>query len=224
MNEFLFFIHIAAVLGFILFAYRMGSGALSCLVVLQGVLANIFVVKQMSLFGWTVTCSDVFAIGGILGLNLLQETWGKEVASKAINNSFLCLVFFAAMTQIHLFYEPSLFDGTQKSFELIFSSSLRIVVASITAYYIVQKLDVEIFAFLKKIFSGRLLSIRLLCSLLFSQLIDTVLFSFLGLYGLVESLLDIIVMSYLVKCVIIASSSTFVATTKRWIIPEKAQG
>ena len=119
MNESLFFIHFAAVLGFILIAYRMGSMALSCLIVLQGVLANVFVVKQMPLFGWTVTCSDVFAIGGILGLNLLQETWGREAASKAIKNSFLCLVFFAVMVQIHLLYVPSLLDGTQASFKTI---------------------------------------------------------------------------------------------------------
>ena len=125
------------------------------------------------------------------------------------------------MVQIHLLYVPSLLDGTQASFKTIFSSSLRIVISSIAVYYVVQKLDVEIFSFVKRVFGGKFLPARLLCSLLFSQLIDTVLFSFLGLYGLVESLLDIIVMSYLVKCVVIASSSTFVATAKRWIISEK---
>lgn len=219
MNEALFFAHVLLVLGFILIAYRMGSSALTSLVVLLGVLANVFVVKQMGLFCWTVTCSDVFAIGGILGLNLLQEGWGPERANKAIRVSLLCLVFFVAMAQIHLLYVPSVADKTQEAFSTILSSSPRIVFASIAVYYVVQKIDVRIFGFLKNFFSGKFLPVRLTLSLLLSQLLDTVLFSFLGLYGLVESIVDVIFMSYLVKCVIIASSSTFVAAAKRWVRP-----
>jgi uncharacterized integral membrane protein (TIGR00697 family) len=219
MNEALFFTHVLLVLGFILVAYRMGSSALIALVVLLGVLANVFVVKQMNLFYWTVTCSDVFAIGGILGLNLLQESWGPEKASKAIRVSLLCLIFFAAMAQVHLLYLPSVADKTQDAFLAIFSSSPRIVFSSIAVYYLVQKIDVRIFGFLKTLFAQKFLPFRLTLSLLFSQLLDTILFSFLGLYGLVESIFDVIVMSYLVKCIIIASSSTFVAAARRWVRP-----
>ncbi|MBS0625817.1 MAG: queuosine precursor transporter [Verrucomicrobia bacterium] len=217
MNELLFFGHIALVIGFILYAYRLGSVALSAMVALQAILANLFVVKQMSLFGWSVTCSDVFAIGGILGLNLLQETWGREMASKAIRASLLAMLFFAAMSQIHLLYAPNSADTTQSAFQAIFSSSPRIVISSIAVYYLVQKIDVSVFSFLKKLFHERVLAVRLVLSLLFSQLLDTVLFSFLGLYGLVESLFDIIVVSYLVKCLVIASSSAFVAGAKKWV-------
>lgn len=217
MNEALFFGHIVLVIGFVLYAYRLGSSALAAVVALQAILANLFVVKQTTLFGWSVTCSDVFAIGGILGLNLLQESWGKEAASKAIRISLVSMIFFAAMAQIHLLYLPSSFDETQGAFQIIFSSSTRIVISSIAVYYIVQKLDVQIFSFLKRIFKERSLGLRLAISLLLSQFLDTVLFSFLGLYGLVESLFDIIVVSYLVKCLIIASSSSFVAGVKRWV-------
>lgn len=219
MNEILFFAHVLVVLGFLLAAYRMGERALVALVVLLGVLANVFVVKQMGLFGWTVTCSDVFAVGGILGLNLLQESWGKESASRAIGISLLCQLFFVAMTQVHLLYVPSVSDGTQSAFVTILSSSPRIVLASISVYYVVQKLDVQIFGFLKRVFVEKFLPVRLILSLLLSQLIDTVLFSFLGLYGLVESIFDVIFMSYLVKCVIIASSGAFVGAARKWLRP-----
>ena len=197
----------------------MGSLALTALVSLLGVLSNVFVVKQMELFGWTVTCSDVFAIGGILGLNLLQESWGREAAQKAIKISLLCFLFFIAMTQIHLLYLPSLFDRTQGAFSQIFSSSPRIVLASISVYYAVQKLDVRLFGMLKTFFSDKFLPMRLTLSLLISQLFDTILFSFLGLYGLVESIFSVICLSYLVKCLIIASSSSFVGAVQKWIKP-----
>lgn len=219
MNEALFFAHVIFVLGFILIAYKMGSSTLTSLVVLLGILANVFVVKQMDLFYWTVTCSDVFAIGGILGLNLLQEGWGQEAASKAIRVSLLCQIFFVAMAQVHLLYVPSVADKTQEAFSMILSSSPRIVFASIAVYYAVQKIDVRIFGFLKNFFASKFLPFRLSLSLLLSQLLDTVLFSFLGLYGLVESIVDVIFMSYLIKCIIIASSSTFIAAAKRWVRP-----
>jgi uncharacterized integral membrane protein (TIGR00697 family) len=210
VNELLFFAHILLVIGFVFGATRMGKNALVALIALQGVLANLFVIKQMSLFGFSVTCSDVFSIGGILGLNLLQEYHGKDSAQSAVKVSLICLIFFACMSQFHLLYTPLGDDP----FISIFASTPRIVVASIGVFYLVQKIDVGLFGWMK----GNLV-VRLGLSLLITQLLDTVLFSFLGLYGLVESVFDIIVVSYLVKCLIIGTSSGLVGLFKRFHVP-----
>ncbi|MBX7067551.1 MAG: queuosine precursor transporter [Parachlamydiales bacterium] len=212
MNEFLFLAHIWIVIGFALGALRFGSGALTAFIALQGVLANLFVVKQIHLFGFSVTCSDVFAIGGILSLNLLQEYFGKDAAKRAVKISLGALLFFAAMSQIHLLYAPTALDTTHDSFLNIFSSSMRIVAASLATFFIVQQFDVRFFSFLK----GKL-PIRIAISLFTSQLLDTILFSVLGLYGLVESLFDIIFMSFMIKCLIILASSPFTAFSKRFV-------
>lgn len=210
MNELILIFHVAAVLVFALMALRLGKSSLIALIALQGVLANLFVVKQMALFGFSVTCSDVFAIGGILSLNLLQEYFGKEAAKEAVRISFLALLFFGAMSQIHLLYVPTAFDGTQGAFQTIFSSSLRIVAGSIATFYLVQKFDVHFFGLLK----GKL-PVRIAISLFCSQLLDTVLFSFLGLYGIVESIFDVVLVSFLIKCLIIGASSPFAAFSKK---------
>lgn len=196
------------VVAFVFWAARHGKSSLIALIALQGVLANLFVVKQMSLFGFSVTCSDVFSIGGILALNLLQEYYGRESAKLAVKISLVCLSFFAVMSQFHLLYLPIGSDP----FIPIFSSTPRIVIASIGVFYLVQQVDVRLFGLLK----GRL-ALRMAGSMLITQLLDTGLFSFFGLYGLVESLFDIIVVSYLVKCLIIAASSTLVAFSKKWV-------
>lgn len=166
----------------------------------------------MSLFGLTVTCSDVFSIGGILSLNLLQEYFGRDAAKHAVKISVGALLFFALMSQIHLLYQPSLFDAVHGAFQDIFSSSLRIVAASLATFYFVQQWDVRFFAYLK----GRL-PIRIGLSLFISQFLDTVLFSFLGLYGIVGSLFDIIFMSFLIKCLIILVSAPFTVFSKRFV-------
>lgn len=218
MNEILFITHAFVVIGFVMAALRYGNSySLISLVAVQAILANLFVVKQMPLFGMTVTCSDVYSIGCILSLNLLQEYYGKDLAKKAVQISFLGLIFFTLMSQIHLWYVPAASDLTQSSFETIFAATPRIILASIAVFYLVMKIDLIFFSWLKKRLSGNYFPQRIGLSLFVSQLIDTILFSFAGLYGIVESVFDIIVISYLVKCIMIVCSASFIAFSKRWV-------
>ena len=212
MNEILFFFHILVVISFVFLALRLGKGALIALIALQGVFANLFVIKQMTLFEFSVTCSDVFAIGAILSLNLLQEYFGKETAKQAVKISFLSLLFFVVLSQVHLLYTPNQSDTTQSAFETILSHSVRIVFASLATFFIVQQFDVRFFGW----FKGKLL-IRVATSLVCSQLLDTILFSLFGLYGIVESVIDIMIVSFFIKCMIIFTSSPFVAFSKRFV-------
>ena len=217
VNASLFFAHILIVLGFLFLALRNGKGAMQTFIALQAVFANLFVVKQMSLFGFSVTCSDVYAIGGILGMNVLQEYWGKEEARRSIWISFCSLVCFVVMTQVHLGYIPIAGEGTHQAFSVILSSMPRIATSSIVVYFLVQQFDVRFFGWLQRLWSGKVFSLRLAISLAITQLLDTVLFSFFGLYGLVDSIWDVIVLSWLVKCSIIAVSSPLAALSKRWL-------
>lgn len=217
MNEWLFALHIFVVLGFLFGAVRLGKEALTALIALEAVLANLFVIKQVELFGFAATCSDVFAVGAILGLNLLQEHWGREAAKRAAAISLLSLVFFLFMSQIHLFYQPLPTDATDASFQTILSYTPRIALASAAVYYIVQKLDIALFSWLKALWGDRHLSFRLACSLILSQALDTVLFTYLGLYGIASSLFDIIAVSFAIKCAVIALSSPIASFSKRWV-------
>lgn len=212
MNELIFFAHTLIVILFALFALRMGPSCLIAWIVLQGIFANLFVVKQIDLFGFAVTCSDVFAIGGILSLNLLQEYFGKDKAKSALKISLFSLLFFIAMAEIHLQYIPNASDVTHSAFFTIFSSSPRIVLASIATFFIVQQFDVRFFSFLKGALPSRI-AISLFCS----QLLDTILFSYLGLYQLVESVFDIIIVSFLIKCIVILISAPFTTFSKRFV-------
>lgn len=217
MNEGLFLGHIVLIISFLLIGVRLGVGALTGLVAIQAVLANLFVTKQISLFGLNVTCSDVFAIGGMLGLNLLQEYFGQSFARKAIHISFFTMLFFLCMAQIHLWYIPSILDLTQDAFQTILSATPRIILASLTTYFIVQRLDVWLFGFLKQKLQGRRLFLRMTLSLILTQWVDTVLFSFFGLYGIVGSILHVIGFSFLVKCSIIILGTPLAVLSKRWM-------
>lgn len=212
MNEILFFIQTFLIIAFGLATLRLGKGALITWVSIQALLANLFVLKQIDLFGFHVTASDAFVIGSLLGLNLLQEFFSRDEALKATYICFFFLLFFTVISQLHLLYTPSAHDFAQESFATLLTPSPRLFVASMGVFFLVQQLDVRIFSFLKG-FSGLSFPVRAGLSLVVSQFIDTVLFSFAGLYGIVGSITDIIVVSFLIKTLVILCFTS----SMRWV-------
>lgn len=210
-NELIFLLQTSLISLTALGALYLGKEALVSFICLVCVLANVFIIKQTTLFGFNATCADAFTIGATLGLNLLQEYYGRTIARKTIWINFFLLVFYAIMTQIHLVYIPSTADDAHGAFTAILSFMPRIVVASFTVYLIAQMVDYCVYGLLKRILVNRFLIARNYGSMLISQLVDTVLFSFLGLYGIVDNIGEIIIISYLVKVVAIAIASPFVA-------------
>jgi len=214
MNEILFFIQIILIITFAWGALKLGASALVSWVAIQALIANIFVLKQINLFGFDVTASDSFVIGSLLGLNFLQEFYGKEEAKKATWICFFFMFFFALISQLHLYYEPNLHDTSQEAFVKILSPSMRIVLASMSVFFVVQQFDVRFFAWLKNQLPNTSFSLRTAMALLVSQLLDTVLFSFAGLYGIVASVVNIIIVSYLIKIIVIFCFTSLIRIIK----------
>lgn len=203
MNEWIFFLQILILIFFILGSSRLGKGAMIAVSCLLSIMANLFVLKQANLFGLEVTCADAYAVGAIVSLNLFQDQYGKEQANKLIWTNFLCMILFALMSQLNLLFIPSTSDWSHGSFQALFLVSPRILLASLFSYFVTQKLDIEIFAKLRNFFNKKYFIYSLFISIFFSQLIDTCLFSFLGLYGIVSSLSEIIIFSMAIKLLVI---------------------
>ena len=215
MNELIFLFHILFVMGFGLAALRLGKEALIAWIAIQTILANLFVVKQIFFFGFEVTCSDVFAIGCLFGLNLLQEYFGRKSAQKATWVCFFAMVFFALMSQFHLLYTPSVHDTTQNAFFTVLSATPRLLLASLATFMLVQQIDLRIFRKLSAHIPS--FALRSGISLSLSQLLDTVLFSMLGLYGIVSSLFDVIFMSFILKMVIVLAMTPLTLFSRKFV-------
>ena len=230
-NELIFILHTLFIGLTALGALALGRSALVAFVSIQCILANLFVLKQTTLFGLNATCADAFTIGATIGLNLLQEYFGKSIARTTIAINFFFLVFYAVISQIHLWYTPSSFDTMQEHFSPLLGFMPRIVIASFTVYLIAQIVDYLLYGWLKKQSrlhlsrpsglasstgqgTSRFLVLRNYASISVSQLIDTVLFSFLGLYGIVDNIGEIILISYSIKLVAIALATPFVLCSK----------
>ncbi len=202
MNESIFLLHLALSVLFLLPIRSLKKEGLIAWVAALPILANLFVLKQITLLGFTVTASDVYAVSCALGLNLLQEYYGKDAAKQAIKISFTLLLFFVAMAYMHIFYVPASADFAHEAYKTILSTTPRLVLASITSFFCVQSFDLFFFGFLKEKATKLSLFTRNILSLSCSQFVDTLLFTILGLWGLVSELFDVFLVSFIVKLTI----------------------
>lgn len=215
MNETIFILHTLFISGIVLFAKRFGKEALIALGSTLWLLANLFVVKQIELFGLNVTSSDAFVIGSTLITALLTEYYGKEAAKKAIYISFGLQILFSLLSIIHLSYLPSTTDESQLHFSRLLTSVPRIVFASITAFVVAELTSVALAYKLKVKFNSQYFTLRTFAVLLITQALDTILFGFIGLFGIVSSLMSIMLVSFLLKVIAIIITTPILTVVKR---------
>lgn len=222
MNELIFFSQIFCIALGLLLALRWGKLALVTLSAFLAVISNVFVMKQITLFQLNVTTSDALAVGSVLSVGILQEYYGSQSAKKAVTISFGLLFFFGLISQIHLKYVPSSFDSTHQAFTSILGATPRIVFASFIAFYIMQKTNLGVLKILQDRFSSINASVRIGIATIAAQVVDTCIFGYLGLYGIVHSISHVILMSLLVKFISILISVPFTAFAQRFFKEEKA--
>lgn len=223
-NEIIFFLYIITVSTFGLIALKIGKDALISLICLQYILVNFFVTKEITLFGLSATASDALAVGSTLSLNLLHEYHSKHIAQRTIWISFFCAIFYIVISTLHLAYIPAVSDVTHGHFDALLKSMPRIMIASLFVYIVAQHIDTQLYAYFRKKLSDRFFIIRNYGSVTISQFIDTVLFSFLGLYQVNESfntinkIMHVIIVSYTIKLIIIAVAAPYLSVSKKLYI------
>jgi len=216
INELIFFSHISILFLSLLGALRIGKEALIGLICVLVVLMNMFVLKQINLFGLSVTATDAFAVAVTLGLNMLQEYYGLKLTQKTIWISFYVSIVVLVLSKVHLLYIPSNFDTYQPHFVAILTIMPRIVLASLITYLIVMQADALLYNWFKQRMSDYVV-LRNYISISISQFLDTILFSVLGLWGVVPSLTHIILFSYSIKVITIICAGPTIALAKRYI-------
>jgi len=215
-NETIFILQTLVSLALTLFAFRMGRKWLIALVAVNVVLMNIFVLKQMNLFGMAATGGNVLYASVFLATDLLAEHYGKKQAFKAVQVGFFASIVFLIMTQFVLKFSPSEWDFAQGSFETLFTLSPRIVAASMFTYLISQNLDIFLFHKIKEKTGGRLLWLRNNGSTFVSQFVDSTIFTLLAFYGVpgFEAIWSIILFTWIIKIIVAAIDTPFMYLSK----------
>jgi len=220
-NDIIFVLQILAGLTFILIAFRIGFHWLLALIAVQAVLMNIFVLKTMDLFSLeAVTGGNVLYASIFLGTDIICEHFGSKKARQAVWLGFFASLFFIVMSQFIIWYVPSGFPESaamHETLRTIFELAPRIMFASMIAYLVSQNLDILIFNWIKKLTKKKHLWLRNNVSTMASQLADTFIFTFVGLYGTIataENVWAIILFTYIIKIIVAALDTPFIYLSK----------
>ena len=116
-------------------------------------------------------------------------------------------------------FTKSVHEATQT----LFNFTPRFILGSLLAYFISQRLDVYLFHRLKEKTAGRKLRLRNNVSTLMSQAVDTVIYSLVVWWGVVDLLIAIqlALAKYVFKIVIAIVDTPFIYWARRWDVSHR---
>ena len=138
--------------------------------------SNLLEVKMISLGGITATAGlIVFPISYIIN-DCIAEVWGYRKARLIIWLGFLMNLMAVIFIQIAIILPSAPFWDGQKSFETVFSSTPRILLASFIAFLVGSFLNAYVMSKMKLASGGKNFSLRAITSTLVGESADSMIF------------------------------------------------
>lgn len=219
MNETLFFIAIIVNFLGVTLAYKLFSKTgIYAWIALATVIANIEVVKCVDIFGLPLTLGNVTYGSIFLATDILNEKYGREKAQKGVFLGFFSLLVLTLFTQIDLLYIPSSNDFAQGAMQTIFALTPRICLGSMLAYLVSNTMDVFLYKKIRDILpADKFLWVRNNAATMTSQLVDTILFTFIAFFGVfpLSIVLKLCFTTYVLKLIIAVCDTPFLYLAKR---------
>ncbi|MCK5805331.1 MAG: queuosine precursor transporter [Lentisphaeria bacterium] len=214
MNELLWFSMLVASLTMVLVFYKLfGKVGLFVWIPIGTIVANIQVIKIVELFGFQTTLGNIVYASLFLATDILSENHGPKDARKGVAIGFLTLVSLTGLMNLALWFQPGTADSAHGSLAEIFTMMPRLALASALAYCLSQTHDVAAYQFWKKRVPGiRAIWLRNNASTVVSQLLDTVVFTFVAFAGLFPwpVILEILWTTYVLKLLVAVLDTPFI--------------
>ncbi len=219
-QELLWFTTVFVDLGCTVLLYRFfGKAGLQVAITTAIILANLQGPKLTEIFGLQTSLGVIFYSSIFFATDVLSENYGRAEANKAVRLGFAVSVIVLLMLSLALLYQPSTRPETavfsariHESFATIVNYTPRFVFGSLLAYYVSQSFDVWAFHRIKKLTGERWLWLRNNASTMGSQAIDTVIYSLVAWWGIVDlrTALALGAAKYVLKMVIAAIDTVFI--------------
>lgn len=225
-QELLWFLTLFIDLGFTLLLYRrFGIAGLQVAIATAIVLANLQGPKLTQIFGFETSLGVIFYSSIFFATDILSENYGRERANQAVMMGFIVSIIVLVMLSIGVMFTPSanpknaeFANDVHSAFLTLVNFSPRFILGSLFAYLISQRLDVAIFHAVKKRTSGEKLWLRNNLSTMTSQLVDSLIFSLVVWWGVVDlqTALMLGVAKYGFKVIIAVIDTPFLYLARSW--------
>lgn len=186
MNELIFFLQFLIVSIF-LFVASKRFNLLVALVTISLFIANFIVIKQISLFGLSSTGSELFIAVSFIGLFVIHEIWGKPYGHYSAIGALILVCGFVILSQLHLAYEPAVFDTVNTAYYEVFHFAPQVFFGSSLAYILSSMLGLSIFDKVSNLTRKPSLPVRVATAFMPTQILDSSLFILSGMQGLTHS-------------------------------------
>lgn len=227
MNELFLIISLLVSFGAELVFLRLfGKSGLFVWIAITAILANIEVTIMVHAFGMDQTLGNTLFAASFLATDILSEVYGKKDADKGVYIGICTTIVFIFFSLLWVHYIPvnEEFNLTKMdSIKNLFSSTPRILIASLAGYAVSEKIDVWLYHKwwdLTEKKSGshdKFLWFRNNFSTLISQLINIVIFNFGAFFGTMpfSSLLEITGACYVIYIVTSLLDTPFVYLARK---------
>jgi len=176
------------------------------------IVANLTASKIVQVWWFTFPAGTLAYCITFLCTDLYSEFFGRRETELVVLAGFVANLLMVLLVQVAIIAPIA---PSQHEYQEVYASVLgptwRIVLASMVAYLVAQSHDVWAFHFWGRLTKGKHLWLRNNASTMISQLLDTVLFTFMAFGDVMplSSLLSMITTLYLVKWLVAACDTPF---------------
>jgi len=178
--------------------------------------------KITTLVGISVSVGIFMVPLTFLITDIVEEVYGKEVVKHFIAAGVFTIILVFLFTGFFIWLPPNERFAFNEEYKIIFGSSMRIMIASVTAFFLAQMHDIWAFAYWKKKTGGKFLWLRNNLSTLVSQAIDTLVFMMIAFYQVTEKftfnfIIQLAIPYYLFKIAFAILDTPFVYLGVAWL-------
>lgn len=191
--------------------------------IIATIAANIEALMVIQAFGMEMTLGNILFASTFLVTDIASETYGKKTAQKTVILGIATSIIFILISQSWMLYQPSETDWVTPSIRKIFSTTPRMMLASLSVYAFVQMFDVWLYHlwwdFTLKKFGDKksFLWLRNNGSTLLSQLLNSVLFTWAAFWNIYDTktLFSIAISSYIIFIITSLADTPFIYVARK---------
>ena len=198
---------------------------IACIAISELMGGKTFPLLHLGKFTWNASVA-IFVLPIIFSINdAIVEVFGVARAKSVYRSSLVAIVMFILFSFLAIKLPPSTrFKTSESAYELIFGQSIRIALASLTAFAVSDFFDIVIFQRITKMTGKKALWLRSNLSNFISEFLDTCIFITLAFYAFNKGFTDnfsflfsLIIPYWLLKCFMSIIETPFVYIAVRWL-------
>jgi hypothetical protein len=178
--------------------------------------------KVIPFFGLSSSVAILMAPLTFLITDIVAEVYGRKTATRFVLIGVVGILLTLAFAALFIILPPHERYPFNEEYRTIFGTSLRFMIASVTAFFLSQLHDVWAFEFWKKKTKGKWLWLRNNLSTIVSQGVDTFVFMTIAFYGVAPQytmgfILELALPYYAFKVLFAVLDTPFVYLGVRWL-------